>query len=109
MSASLLYITAKDAGEATSIGRALVNERLAACANIFSPIHSVYRWKGAVEECGEVLLVAKTRQTLVKKVVKRVKALHSYECPCIVALPITGGNPAYLAWIDDETDKTAPQ
>lgn len=103
MNASLLYITAKDTVEATSIGRALVNERLVACANILLPVHSIYRWKGAVEECGEALLVAKTRRSLVKKVVKRVKALHSYECPCIVALPIDGGNPAYLAWIDDET------
>jgi periplasmic divalent cation tolerance protein len=103
MSASILYITAKNRRQATAIGRALVNERLAACVNILGPIHSIYRWKGAVEEAGEVAFVAKTKNTLVKKAISRIRALHSYECPCVVALPITQGNPAYLSWIDDET------
>jgi periplasmic divalent cation tolerance protein len=103
MSASILYITAKNRRQATAIGRALVNERLAACVNILGPIHSIYRWKGAVGEAGEVAFVAKTKNTLVKKAISRIRALHSYECPCVVALPITQGNPAYLSWIDDET------
>jgi periplasmic divalent cation tolerance protein len=103
MSVSLLYITAKSKREAAAIGRALVRERLVACVNIAGPIRSVYRWKGRVEEAGEVLVFAKTKTKLVKKVIARVKALHSYECPCIVALPITQGNPAFLSWIKDET------
>jgi periplasmic divalent cation tolerance protein len=103
MSASLLYITAKNRREAAAIGRALVNERLAACVNILGPIHSIYRWKGAVEEAGEVVFVAKTKNTLVKKAIARIRALHSYECPCVVALPIMQGNPAFLSWINDET------
>jgi periplasmic divalent cation tolerance protein len=103
MSASFLYITAKNRREAAAIGRAIVNERLAACVNILGPIHSIYRWKGAVEEAGEVVFVAKTKNTLVKKAIARIRALHSYECPCVVALPIMQGNPAFLSWINDET------
>jgi periplasmic divalent cation tolerance protein len=103
MNAMMIYVTTKDAKEAENIGNALVEERLVACVNILSPARSIYRWKGAIERESEAVLIAKTRDTLVDKVVERVRTLHSYEVPCIEAIPIVNGNPAYLRWIDDET------
>jgi periplasmic divalent cation tolerance protein len=103
MKTVLLYITASNPKEAKKIGKTLVRERLAACANIIAPISSVYWWKGKLEQGDEVLLIAKTKQRLAHKAIRRVKALHSYECPCIVALPVVAGNPAFLQWISDET------
>jgi periplasmic divalent cation tolerance protein len=99
----MLYITASNTKEAKTIGTALVKERLAACANIIDRIQSVYRWKGKLEKSAESLLILKTKQALAKKAISRIKALHSYECPCITAFPIAGGNPAFLKWISDET------
>ncbi|OGJ88592.1 MAG: hypothetical protein A2268_07995 [Candidatus Raymondbacteria bacterium RifOxyA12_full_50_37] len=98
-----VYITAKDKRQAKSIGKTLVRERLAACANIIEKIHSFYWWEGKLQENAEALLIVKTRKTLVKKLVTRVKKLHSYSCPCVVALPITEGNPDFLNWISAET------
>jgi periplasmic divalent cation tolerance protein len=103
MKTVMLYITAKDAGEARKIGTALVKERLAACANIVDKIESVYRWKGKLEHGAEALLTAKTKESLAEKAIGRARELHSYECPCIVAFPIVKGNPAFLKWISHET------
>ncbi|MCP5373526.1 MAG: divalent-cation tolerance protein CutA [Hyphomicrobiales bacterium] len=103
----LIYITAASAEEALALGRALVGERLAACANVWPAITSVYRWQGAVQEDGEVALIVKTRAALVDRVSARVRDLHSYDCPCVVAVPISGGNPAFLDWIAAETADTA--
>jgi periplasmic divalent cation tolerance protein len=100
----MIYITAKNANEAETIANALVEERLVACVNIIGPVRSIYRWKGNIERESEAVMVAKTKETLVDKVIERVKALHSYECPCIEAIPIVNGNPAYLQWICDETE-----
>lgn len=99
----LLYITVPKVEEARRIGQALVQERLAACANIVPSLESIYWWQGEVVQDREVLLVAKTRAELVEAVIARVKALHSYTCPCVVALPILAGNPAYLDWLGAET------
>jgi periplasmic divalent cation tolerance protein len=104
----LLYITAARVEEARRIGRALVEERLAACANIVPGMESIYHWQGAVVEDKEVLLVVKTRVELVEAAIGRVKALHSYTCPCVVALPILTGNPAYLEWLGQETREPTP-
>lgn len=101
MSHAVVFVTAPSEEEAVRIGRALVDERLAACANIVPSIASAYWWKGQVEEAGEALIILKTRQDLVGRVSERVKALHSYTVPEVVALPILGGNPDYLRWIDD--------
>jgi periplasmic divalent cation tolerance protein len=98
-----IYITCADGAEAEKIARALVSERLAACANILPGVRSVYRWKGKIEEAAEVAIIAKTRAGLVDALTERVKALHSYEVPCVVALPITGGNRDFLGWIEEET------
>ena len=103
MSACFVYITAPDKAAARDIGRALVDARLAACANIFDGMTSVYRWQGRIEESGEAVLIAKTRAELVPALTEKVQALHRYECPCIVALPVVGGSKAFLDWIDAET------
>ena len=106
-----IYITASNRDEARRIARTLVEERLAACANVVSPIDSFYWWQGKVNEAGEVALFAKTRAELVEVVIARVRALHSYSVPCVVALPILSGNPAFLDWIGAETrtPKTDPR
>ncbi len=103
MTHKLIYITAGSAEEAKRIGRALVEERLAACANVLGTVTSFYWWRGALQEDGEAALIAKTRTDLVDRLVERVKALHSYDCPCVVAVPIEAGNPAFLDWIEAET------
>lgn len=103
MSVVLIYVTASSRDEAVAIGRAVVGERLAACANVLPQITSVFRWEGAVQEEAETALLLKTRADLVERVTERVRALHSYTCPCVVALPVTGGNPAFLDWIAEET------
>jgi periplasmic divalent cation tolerance protein len=99
----IAYMTASSAAEARRIARALVRERLAACVNILGPITSVYRWKGRIEQGREVAFIAKTQVSLQSKFVARVRALHSYECPCVVFVPIKGGNPAFLRWLAEET------
>ena len=98
----LIYITAGNVEEARKIGCTLVEERLAACVN-YSPIQSIFRWEEKVEEDSEVAVLVKTRAGLVDKVIERVKELHSYEVPCILALPVEQGNPAFLEWIDEST------
>lgn len=97
-----IYITTANEDEARKIGRTLVEEKLAACANVF-PIQSVYRWKGEIREEDEVAMFIKTRASLTDRVIKRVKELHSYEVPCIVSFPIEKGNPDYLRWIEEST------
>lgn len=103
MKFSFIYITAKDKNEARRIGREIVKVRLAACVNIIDKMESIYWWKGKIEKGKEVVLIAKTRKNLVSKLIKKVKQLHSYDCPCIVELPITAGNREYLSWIKAST------
>lgn len=103
MNACFVYITAADAAQARSIGRILVEERLAACANVQDRVTSIYRLEGAVREDEEAVLVAKTVADRLPALIDRVKTLHSYECPCIVAWPLTDGNPDFLDWIATES------
>lgn len=97
------YITAGSKEEALRIGRILVEERLAACANVLDGMISVYRWNGAIEEAAEAVLIAKTRAALFDRLTARVQDLHSYDTPCVVELKLGRGNPAYLDWLRDET------
>ena len=103
MSTWFAYITARDKTEALVIGRALVEERLAACVNILDGMTSVYRWEGEIEQGNETVLIAKTKEELVPALTERVKCLHSYTCPCVVAWPIEQGHAAFLDWIEKET------
>ncbi len=103
MNVHFVYITAASRDEALTIARTVVEERLAACANILAPITSVFWWDGGAQEEEEVGVILKTRGALIDRLTERIKALHSYECPCVVAWPITAGNPAFLDWILSET------
>lgn len=103
MSAMLVYVTCASEAEARTIARTIVGERIAACANVLGAIGSYYWWEGALEEGNEVALILKTKAELVERLVTRVKALHSYTVPCVVALPIEAGNPDFLTWIERET------
>jgi periplasmic divalent cation tolerance protein len=103
MTPTMIYITTSSTEEALRIGRDVVALRLAACANVLPGVTSVFRWQGEVQEDGETALILKTRSELVEALTKRVKELHSYDCPCVVALPIAGGNPDFLRWIAEET------
>lgn len=102
-SARFVYVTCANPEQAESIGRTLVEERLAACANILPGATSVYRWEGKIVTDREAVLVMKSRAELIAALTRRVQALHSYTVPCVVALPIEAGNPDYLAWLLRET------
>jgi len=97
------YITAPTEDEAVGIGRALVESRLAACANIVKNIRSIYLWKGAVEDDTEVLMIVKTRKSLFDKLSEKVKEMHSYDVPEVIALPIVHGSEDYLEWLRAST------
>ena len=99
----LVYITAANANEAVAIGRDLVERQLAACANVHSPVVSIYRWRGVIQQDNEVVLIAKTRRDLVDNLSARVAEIHSYDCPCVVAIPIAGGYAPFLEWISAES------
>ncbi|MDH3702720.1 MAG: divalent-cation tolerance protein CutA [Alphaproteobacteria bacterium] len=103
MSACFVYITTGDAAEARKIGRILVEERLAACANVQDRVTSIYRWEGAVQEDVEAVLIAKSVTHRLPALIDRVKALHSYDCPCIVAWPLSAGNPDFFDWLATES------
>jgi periplasmic divalent cation tolerance protein len=91
-----------DRDHADAIARALVDERLAACVNILAPATSVYRWQGAVETADELPLLIKTVRPRLAALTERLRALHPYDVPEVVALPLAGGLPAYLQWVRDE-------
>ncbi|MEX2452179.1 MAG: divalent-cation tolerance protein CutA [Rhodospirillales bacterium] len=103
MTYRLIYVTCETRDEALKIGRAAVRDRLAACANVLGESTSIFRWEGAVQEASETVLVLKTRADLVAELTDTIKTLHGYTCPCVVALPIDGGNDAFLDWIGAET------
>lgn len=98
-----VMVTCPNRACALTIARDLVSERLAACANIGGDITSVYRWQGAIEEATEVTLLLKTRAGLFDQVASRVRALHPYDTPCIIATEIVAIDPDYAAWLEAET------
>ncbi|MDA3960811.1 MAG: divalent-cation tolerance protein CutA [Planctomycetota bacterium] len=99
----LLYVTCGSLEEAEHIGRHLVTERLAACANMLPAMRSIYRWQGAITSDEEVVLLMKTRAELVDQATEAIVAEHGYEVPCVVALPIVAGHSPFLGWISAET------
>lgn len=103
----LVYITAANEAEAERIGRALVEERLAACANIVPTIRSIYRWQGELVKDSEALLLIKTTKDALEPLIERVKSMHSYSVPCVTAFPIANGNPDYLRWVADSVSVAA--
>ncbi len=100
----VVLITAPSQEKAAELGRAVVEERLAACASLVPGIRSIYRWEGKVCEDAEVLLIVKTRRERFERLEARVKALHPYSVPEIIALPIEAGHAPYLKWIAGAVD-----
>lgn len=103
MTDKIVVLTTCDSEQqAERMARHLVEKKLAACVNITGKVHSVYRWKDAVEDSSEILLIIKTRRDLFPRIREEIAAMHSYEVPEVIALPIIDGSEAYLAWIDRE-------
>jgi periplasmic divalent cation tolerance protein len=98
-----VVVTAADADWLAGFTRMLVEERLAACGHTVTAIRSIYRWEGAVQDEPEARVALHTRRSLVPAIVARADELHPYDVPCVIALPLVGGNPAYLRWIAEET------
>lgn len=96
----IVLLTCATLAQARKIARSLIQQRLAACANIVqTPVESVYRWKEAVKSAREYLVIVKTLSTALPKLEREVKKLHSYDVPEIVALPIVAGSREYLSWL----------
>jgi len=99
----IVFVMAGNEDEAAKIARALVEERLAPCVNILGPVRSVYRWRGAIESEREYLLVIKSHARLYSRVERKVRELHSYEVPEIIAVAIAQGSKPYLDWLIEST------
>lgn len=98
----VVYVTAGSADEADRLARSLVDERLAACVNRIKSVQSVYRWQGKVEQSEEELLIIKTSRDRFAALEKRVRELHSYSVPEVIALPVIEGSGAYLKWLNEQ-------
>ena len=101
MSVVSVYAVFANADEAERIGRTVVEERLAACINIFPGVRSIYRWQGAVETADEVAAIFKTERAQVDGLITRIAALHSYDVPCVVSWPIDKITGDYAQWVED--------
>ncbi len=99
----VVFVTCGSGEEGLKIANALVEERLAACVNLISPIRSIYRWEGKIWDEKEWLLIIKTQQERFEELEKKVKSLHSYSVPEIIGLPISDGSSSYLQWIKENT------
>jgi len=109
MSALVVLSTFPSPDKAAEVARTLVTERLAACVNVLPTVRSIYRWDGAVQDDSEALAVIKTTSEGLDALTTRLVALHPYEVPEVIALPVTGGHASYLAWIAAQlADASAP-
>jgi periplasmic divalent cation tolerance protein len=102
----IVLCTAPDPATAETLARAVVEARVAACVNLLPGMRSIYRWQGAVQQDSETLLIIKTRSDRFAALSSVLQALHPYELPEIIAVPLSDGLPAYLAWVDQNTDQT---
>jgi len=102
MEVNFIYMTAGSKDEARKIGKALVVSRLAACVNIIDNMNSFYMWEGKLQNDTEIVIIAKTTEDRLPALIEKVKSLHSYDCPCIVSIPVSGGNQDFLDWIAEE-------
>ncbi len=101
--AMLVFTTLPNSDKAADLARALVEERLAACANLIPAIRSIYRWEGKLQDENEVLVLLKTRSENVERLKARILELHPYEVPEVLAVPVESGYQAYLDWISAQT------
>lgn len=97
----IVLVTTADREEAEKISRALLDERLIACANIIGPVTSLFWWNGKIEKAEEHMLLMKTRSEMFEKIAEKIKALHSYEVPEIIAISIIKGFKPYLEWLNN--------
>ena len=97
----VVFITAASSDQAQAIATKLVEDRLVACAQLLPPMQSIFRWQGKISRETETLIVAKSLEGRVEQIVEAVKRIHTYEVPEIIALPILGGSPDYLRWVDE--------
>lgn len=97
----VILVTCANKREARRIARGLVEQRLVACVNIVDEIKSIFWWQKEIDSANEVLLIAKSKRSLIQKIIKQVKSLHSYQTPEIIALPVVGGNQDYISWINE--------
>lgn len=102
--ALVVQVTAPTSEVAAQLGRTLVEERLAACANIVPGLRSIYRWQGAVHDDAEVLILIKTTAAAQARLTQRIVELHPYETPEVIAMPIVAGSDMYLRWLSDQVD-----
>lgn len=100
----VIFVTTSSKEEGEKIGRALIEKKLAACANILSPISSIFSWQGKICHEEESLIIIKSRKDCFTRLVEEVKRLHSYSLPEIIALPLIEGSPDYLRWIRENTE-----
>ncbi|OGS35425.1 MAG: hypothetical protein A2474_06670 [Elusimicrobia bacterium RIFOXYC2_FULL_34_12] len=101
MKYTIVFVTVPNKKEAKKIADIILKEKLVACVNIINKLESIYWWQGKIEKSNELLLIMKTKTSLSKELIKKIKSIHTYEVPEIIFLPITAGNPDYLKWIDD--------
>ncbi|MCL2115963.1 MAG: divalent-cation tolerance protein CutA [Methanobrevibacter sp.] len=99
---AIIYITTSNEEEALEIGTFIVKKRLAACSNIIKDMKSIYWWEGNLENDDEAILILKTIEEKVDEIITKVKEIHSYENPCIIALPVIKASDSYLNWLKDE-------
>jgi periplasmic divalent cation tolerance protein len=100
----IVQITTKDEAEARKLAVLLLEQKRAACINIIPVVSTLYRWQGKIENGTESLMIVKTKISLLRDIISLVKANHSYQVPEVIAMPIHGGNPEYLAWLEDELE-----
>lgn len=98
----LVYITCANFSEAQNIAQALLTNKLIACANLIDKIYSMYWWNEQIQQDSETIIIAKTQKALFENLINEVKKIHSYNCPCIISVPIEGGYKPYLDWIEKE-------
>lgn len=99
---NFIYITTEDKEEAKRVASPLIEEGLAACANIIPGMNSVFYWEGEVQSEEECILIVKTEESMNEKVMDRVRQLHSYDTPCILVLPVKDGNEDFVSWVQDQ-------
>jgi periplasmic divalent cation tolerance protein len=104
----MVFVMAANEDESDRIARALVEEKLAACVNMVGPIHSIYRWRGVIEHASEYMLIIKAPMRHFSKLERRVRELHSYEVPEIVAVALSAASKPYIAWMAESTTQTNP-
>ncbi|MCB1044688.1 MAG: divalent-cation tolerance protein CutA [Acidobacteria bacterium] len=97
------YVTCPNRDVAKNIATTALQQRLIACANLFAQAESMYWWDGVIQTDEECVLICKTRKAQYAKLQEAIKEMHPYDCPCILALPVTEGNPGFLDWIQRET------